>query len=57
LKNGFHERAYTVFEVKKQTWKYAIRGKTPDGIDLRIIVAFMDEMAIITVIKLTKGKS
>jgi len=43
--------------VKRQTWKYAIRGRTPDGIDLRVIVAFLEEMAIITVIEITKRKS
>lgn len=57
LKNGYHEEAYSVFEVKRQTWKYAIRGRTPDGIDLRVIVAFLEEMAIITVIEITKRKS
>jgi hypothetical protein len=57
LKNGYHEKAYSIFEVKRQTWKYAIRGRTPDGIDLRVIVAFLEEMAIITVIEITKRKS
>jgi hypothetical protein len=56
LKNGYHEEKYSVFEVKNQTWKYAIRGKTPEGIELRVIVAFLEGMAIITVIKITKGK-
>jgi hypothetical protein len=57
LKNGYHEEAYSGFEVKRQTWKYAIRGRTPDGIDLRVIVAFLEEMAIITVIEITERKS
>jgi hypothetical protein len=33
-------------------WRYAIRGKTLDGINLRIIVAFEKEMVIITVMSL-----
>ena len=53
LKNGYHEETYSVFEVKKQIWKYAIRGKTPDGVDLRVIVAFVEKMAIITVIEIS----
>jgi uncharacterized protein DUF4258 len=53
LKNGYHEEAYSVFEVKRQSWKYAIRGKTPDAVDLRVIVAFVEKMAIITVIEIT----
>ena len=57
LKNGYHEEAYSLFEIKSQIWKYAIRGKTPDGIDIRVIIAFLEEMAVITVIKLTKGRS
>jgi hypothetical protein len=57
LKNGCHEEKYSLFDVRNQTWKYAIRGKTFDGVDLRIIVAFLEEMAIITVIKITKRKS
>jgi hypothetical protein len=57
LKNGYHEEAYSNFEVKRQAWKYAIRGKTPDGIDLRVIVAFLEKMAIITVIEITKRES
>lgn len=56
LKNGVHEEAYSTFEVKRQTWKYAIRGKTPDGVELRVIVAFLEEMAIITAIRITKKK-
>ena len=56
LKNGHHEAKYSIFEVKNQMWKYAIRGKTFDGSDLRVIVAFMDEMVIITAIKVTKRK-
>jgi len=33
-------------------WKYAIRGKTLDGINLRTIVAFEKELVIITVMRL-----
>ena len=57
LKNGHHEEKYSSFALKEQTWKYAIRGKTFDGIDLRIIVAFVEEMVIVTAIKITKRKS
>ena len=50
LKNGYHERHKTSFDEAFQTWKYAIRGKTLDGIDIRIIISFDDVgMMIITV--------
>ena len=52
LKNGMREEEKDLFDVKKQEWKYAIRGKTIDQIDLRIIVAFEEEMIIITVMRM-----
>lgn len=54
LQNGFHEEDKTSFSTKYQAWNYAIRGKTVDGIDLRVIVGFMDKMVVITVIKILK---
>lgn len=53
LRHGFHEESKTLFDTKFQTWKFAIRGKTIDGIDARVIVAFEDDMIIITVIRVT----
>ncbi|MBI3508810.1 MAG: DUF4258 domain-containing protein [Chlamydiia bacterium] len=55
LNNGFHEKSKSGFNAQFQTWNYAIRGKTIDGVELRIIVAFADEMIIITAIRLMKG--
>jgi hypothetical protein len=49
LRTGIHEREKTRFE---DTWRYAIRGKTEDHREVRVIVAFVDEMIIITVIDL-----
>jgi|ERR1700733_5428616 len=56
LKNGYHEKRKTSFDEAFQTWKYAIRGKTLDEIDVRIIIAFDDSgMMIITVMHVLKG--
>lgn len=56
LKNGYHEKGKTSFDEAFQTWKYAIRGKTLDAIDIRIIIAFDDTgMMIITVMHVIKG--
>ena len=52
LKNGNHEKEKDLFDVKRQMWKYAIRGKTIDGINLRIIVSCEEEMIVITVVRL-----
>ncbi len=52
LKTGQHEEVKDVFDVKRQVWKYAVCGKTVDGINLRIIVAFEESMIIITVVRL-----
>jgi len=54
LTHGFHEEQKSLFDIAFQTWKYAIRGRTIDGIELRVIVGFAEEMLIITVIRVTK---
>ena len=51
LQYGKHEKEKDLFDVKRQTWKHAIRGKTINGVDLRVIVAFQEEMVIITLIR------
>ena len=51
LSHGRHEKEKDEFDVKNQKWKHAIRGKTIDGIDLRVIVAFQEAMVIITVMR------
>lgn len=57
LSNGFHEKDKTLYSNEFQTWKYAIRGKTIDSLDeFRIIVAFENEMAILTIIRLKRKK-
>ncbi|HEV8051140.1 MAG TPA: DUF4258 domain-containing protein, partial [Parachlamydiaceae bacterium] len=55
LKNGYHEKQKTSFDETFNAWKYAIRGKTLDNIDIRIIIAFDDnDMLIITVMHVLK---
>lgn len=41
-----------MFDKFNQTWKYSIRGKTIDEQDIRVIIAIVEEIIIITVIKL-----
>ncbi len=56
LKNGYHEKQKTLFDENFQTWKYAIRGKTLENVDIRIIIAFdKNGMLIITVMRIVKN--
>ena len=53
LKTGGHNNKKTGFDVHNQTWKYAIEGKTEDfNKKVRVIIAFVDEMLIITAMEL-----
>lgn len=59
LKTGIHERKKTTFDPVFQCWKYAIRGQTIEGKDVRVIVSFTNDdgrMVIITVIDLKESK-
>jgi hypothetical protein len=49
LKNGYHEKKKTSFDEAFRTWKYAIRGKTIEDLDIRLIIAFDEkDMIIVT---------
>ena len=53
LRHGYHEKRKDKFESQFQAWNYAIRGKTSDGKELRVIVSFDENnMLIITAIDL-----
>ena len=55
LLNGWHEKRKDAYDENYYAWNYAIRGKTIDSRNLRIIVSFdVDEMLIITAIDLDK---
>jgi hypothetical protein len=57
LKRGTHEEDKTGFDIRHQTWKYAIRGKAVGGCELRIIVAISDAVIVITAINLSKRRT
>jgi hypothetical protein len=52
LKTGSHEKRKTSFNNIFQNWNYAIRGKTEDLKEVRVIISFSNEMMIVTVIGL-----
>lgn len=53
LTHGWHERSKDRFDLRYSDWNYAIRGRTLDGVGLRVVVAFdLSGMLIITAIKL-----
>lgn len=60
LEAGWHEKVKDEWKTEYNTWNYSIRGKTLDGVELRIPVFFDDNnpkityFGIVTVIKLIK---
>jgi Domain of unknown function (DUF4258) len=53
LETGFHEKAKDEYKEEFKSWNYAIRGKTSEGIELRVAVYFEEDLVMIaTVIKL-----
>lgn len=57
LRNGRHESRKDQFDEMHHGWNYAVRGKTVDGRELRIIVAFEEDeggplLVIVTAIDL-----
>lgn len=53
LRHGYHEKRKDEFKEEHDAWNYAMRGKTVDGRELRVCVAFDPSgMLIITTIDL-----
>lgn len=53
LRRGWHEKRKDVFDAHYLAWNYAIRGKTADGRQLRVVVSFENkDLLIITAIAL-----
>ena len=50
LREGSHEAKKDAFDSLSGRWKYAIRGRTVDARDIRIIIVFANQMMIVTVI-------
>ena len=50
LLTGYEEKKKACFDEQRNSWKYAIRGKTMDDLDIRVVVAIDNcGMLIITV--------
>ncbi len=53
LLHGWHEKGKDEYQKRFDTWNYAVRGKTVDGRELRVVVSFDDSgLLIITAIDL-----
>lgn len=50
LKTGRREKNKTIFDTRWNKWKYAIRGETPDKEDVRVIIAFDDNLMVIVTV-------
>lgn len=55
LKRGYHEKSKDTFDKAYNSWDYAVRGKTLDGRELRIIIVIEYNILIITAIDLNLG--
>ena len=49
LRSGRHEKSKDHFEEAFNAWNYAIRGKTIDGLELRVIVSFDEERDLLII--------
>ena len=54
LTTGRHEKAKDQFQEAYEAWNYAIRGRTIDKRDLRVVVSFEEKMLVITAIEIGK---
>lgn len=55
LRKGYHEARKDEFKEEHNVWNYAIRGRTVDQRDLRVVVSFdEDDLLIITTIEVDK---
>ena len=54
IEAGWHEKRKDEHKAEHQSWSYAIRGKTIDKRELRVVIAFDEEtgMLLITAIDL-----
>ena len=52
LMSGHHEKAKDQFDAVFQSWKYALRGRTAEKRELRVVVAFDSGLLVLTVIDL-----
>ena len=53
LRNGYHEKRKTYFQETSNKWRYAIRGRTIESVEIRVIITFDENnMVIVTVIDL-----
>jgi hypothetical protein len=53
LLNGYHEKSKDDYKEQYKAWSYAIRGKTLDKRNIRVVVSFDEnDLLIITVIDL-----
>ncbi len=56
LQTGWHEKAKDTYNDRFDEWDYAIRSKTGDERDLRVVIAVEEEpeVVVITVIDLDR---
>lgn len=56
LENGRRIKMRDRFDETLQRWSYAYEGNSIDGEPLRVIIAFIQKLAVVTVVKLEGSK-
>ena len=56
LRHGWHEKRKDVFDTRYQAWNYAIRGKTIDGRQLRVVVSFEEDTRLLIITAIALGE-
>ena len=55
LLHGFHEKRKDTFKEEFIAWNYSIRGKSPDRVNVRVVVTFTEnDLLVVTVINLDR---
>ena len=49
ITTGWHEAGEDRYKEEHGSWTYAIRGKTVDGVDIRVVIAFDEEDFLVIV--------
>jgi hypothetical protein len=55
VERGYHEPAKDEFKEEWQAWNYAIRGRTLDQRELRIVVSFDEEDSLLIITSIDLG--
>ncbi len=50
LRGGFHEKERDEYNSQYNSWTYAIRGRTGDKRDTRVVIALIRDVIVVTIV-------